>query len=233
KIPWSEYPIAVHPQEGSLPPSRLQRKCQQLENVVCAVSGLVKPGHKIVDFCAGGGHVGLLIAYKFPDISVLMVENKVSSLKRAKIRAQRLKLTNVEFYQCNLHYFDSPFDVGVCLHACGQATDMVLEKCYRHQAAFVCVPCCYGSVKPNPGLQYPRSLRFQQLLPEVLDYLTLCHAADQTHGADHPSTAQGQLCMRFVDGDRLMHAQQLGYRTSLYLMVPPSCSPKNHILVGI
>ncbi|KAA0203675.1 hypothetical protein HAZT_HAZT008198 [Hyalella azteca] len=108
EIPWSDYPKAVHPQEGNLPLSRLQRKCQQLENMIHAVLRIAKPGHKIVDFCA----------------------------------------------------------------------------------------------------------------------------ADQTHGADHPSTAQGQLCMRLVDGDRLLHAQQLGYSTELHLMVPPSCSPKNHILIG-
>ncbi len=39
---------------GNLPESRIQRKCEQLENVVAAVKQIVRPGQTIVDFCAGG-----------------------------------------------------------------------------------------------------------------------------------------------------------------------------------
>lgn len=231
-LPWAAYPSAVSPQEGSLPPSRLTRKCQQLENIVHEVRGICKPGDRIVDFCAGGGHLGIVLAHCLPDCIVILVENKSSSLERAKSRVDTLGLTNVQFYQCNLDYFNGKFDIGVCLHACGQATDLVLQKCYMHSASFVCSPCCYGSIQPNHSVQYPRSEVYRCAVPRLSDYLTLGHTADQTHGPDHPSTAQGQLCMRYIDNDRLEHANKLGYLTKLMLMTPITCSPKNHLLIG-
>ena len=39
---------------GDLPKKRVQRKCEQLENLVAAVRLIAHPGDTIVDFCAGG-----------------------------------------------------------------------------------------------------------------------------------------------------------------------------------
>lgn len=232
-LPWSSFPSAVSPQEGQLPFSRLQRKCQQLENVVSAVKSVAKKGDVIVDFCAGGGHVGIVIAYCLPDCKILLVENKEASLVRAKKRVEALELKNVVFIQCNLDYFRGYFNVGVTLHACGVATDLVMLKCLEQRAAFICSPCCYGGVQPNHILSYPRSHVFRNLSLSLSEYLTLGHAADQTHDENNPKTEQGQLCMRLIDTDRLLLAQELNYNTRLVLMQPKSCSPKNHLLIGV
>lgn len=232
-LPWSSFPSALSPQEGQLPFSRLQRKCQQLENVVSAVKSVAKNGDVIVDFCAGGGHVGIVIAYCLPDCKILLVENKEASLVRAKKRVEALELKNVVFIQCNLDYFKGYFNVGVSLHACGVATDLVMLKCLEQRAAFICSPCCYGGVQPNHILSYPRSQVYCNLSLSVTEYLTLGHAADQTHDETNPKTEQGQLCMRLIDTDRLILAQELSYTTRLVLMQPKSCSPKNHLLIGV
>ncbi|XP_042236449.1 glutathione S-transferase C-terminal domain-containing protein homolog [Homarus americanus] len=231
-LSWSSFPSAVSPQEGQLPLSRLQRKCQQLENVVSAILSVSKPGDVIVDFCAGGGHVGIVVAYSLPDCKVLLVENKEASLLRAKKRVETLELKNVEFVQCNLDYFKGRFNVGVSLHACGVATDLVMLKCLQQKAAFICSPCCYGGVQPNHILDYPRSQIYRNMSLSLSEYLTLGHAADQTHDENNPKTEQGQLCMKLIDTDRLMLAQSLGYDTRLVLMQPKTCSPKNHLLIG-
>lgn len=39
---------------GEVPLKRVERKCQQLENLVTAVHEVAKPGDTIVDFCSGG-----------------------------------------------------------------------------------------------------------------------------------------------------------------------------------
>ena len=39
---------------GELPEKRVQRKCEQLENMACAVCRIAHPGDVIVDFCSGG-----------------------------------------------------------------------------------------------------------------------------------------------------------------------------------
>lgn len=66
------------------------------------------------------------------------------------------------FQQCNLDYFVGKFSVGVSLHACGSATDMVLHQCLASSAAFVICPCCYGSIQRTHLLSYPQSQMYQK-----------------------------------------------------------------------
>ena len=84
---------------GCLPANRISRKCEQLENLCCAVTSIAKPGQVIVDFCAGGGHLGILLAYLLPDCQVLLIENKEESIRRALERVQKLQLKNITLYQ--------------------------------------------------------------------------------------------------------------------------------------
>ena len=76
KIDWNSLPELVHPLGGQLPPDRLDRKCEQLENLALAVKNMACPGQVIVDFCSGGGHLGIVLAYLLPDVIVYLVENK-------------------------------------------------------------------------------------------------------------------------------------------------------------
>ena len=76
KIDWNALPELVHPLGGQLPPERLDKKCQQLENLTAAVIGMARPGQIIVDFCSGGGHLGIVLAYLLPEVIVYLVENK-------------------------------------------------------------------------------------------------------------------------------------------------------------
>ena len=52
---------------------------------------------------------------------------------RAVKRIKELKLENIRICHTNLDYFCGPFDVGVTLHACGIATDLVLNMCYKER----------------------------------------------------------------------------------------------------
>ncbi|KAL3880203.1 hypothetical protein ACJMK2_032464 [Sinanodonta woodiana] len=222
------HPIA-HPRD-ELPEKRVARKCQQLENLATAVKAIARDGDVVVDFCSGGGHLGIVLAYLLPKCQIYLVENKEESLNRAKKRVERLKLSNVFLYQCNMDYFCGKFNVGVCLHACGVATDMVLKKCLENQASFVICPCCYGGIQNTHRITYPRSQCFRDSI-EYKDYLTLGHAADQTE-VGIESEAQGKYCMNLVDTDRAMLAQEHGYEVILCFLQPLSCTPKNNLLIG-
>ena len=79
---------------------------------------------------------------------------------RAVHRVQSLGLSNCRFYQGNMDYFKGRFDIGVSLHACGVATDLVIQACIRNGASFVSCPCCYGSLQKCHMLSYPRSNHF-------------------------------------------------------------------------
>ncbi|RLW09007.1 hypothetical protein DV515_00002569 [Chloebia gouldiae] len=67
----------------------------------------------------------------------------------------------------------------VALHACGVATDMVMEHCLRARAAFVISPCCYGFIQNTLKFKYPRSHQFKEIL-SYKEHMILCRFADQT-----------------------------------------------------
>ena len=67
-------------------------------------------------------------------------------------------------FQCNLTNFADQFEIGVSLHACGTATDLMLAQCYTAGASYVVCPCCYGAIRPTGAITYPRSRRYGQLL---------------------------------------------------------------------
>ncbi|XP_060064332.1 glutathione S-transferase C-terminal domain-containing protein-like [Ylistrum balloti] len=230
QLVWDGIPEGVHP-GADLPKKRLMRKCQQLENLVTAVQALAKPGNIIVDFCSGGGHLGLVIAYLMPDCKVYLVENNESSLMRAKNRVDKASLSNVTLFQCNQDYFRGRFDVGTCLHACGSATDMVLHQCLQNNASFVICPCCYGGIQNTHLMTYPRSQYFKSANIPSKDFIVLGHAADQTE-FNRDLEEQGKYCMNLVDTDRASLAKESGYTVDLCSLLPPSCTPKNNILIG-
>lgn len=230
---WGAVPYEAHPEGGHLPPFRLERKGQQLQNLAKAVLKVAKPGHTIVDFCSGSGHLGIILAYLLPRCQIILLENKDESLARARERVFKLKLTNVIFCQCNLDYFCGEFNIGVSLHACGVATDLVIQQCISQNAVFVCCPCCYGSVQNNHILTYPRSQVFRDSAMTLRDYLVLGHSADQTHNEHNAKTDQGKICMGIIDTDRCLQAKEAGYSVMLAKLIPESCTPKNNLLVGV
>ncbi|KAJ8928415.1 hypothetical protein NQ314_019004 [Rhamnusium bicolor] len=230
---WLDVPLDANPNGGALPKKRANRKSEQLENLAKAVVKLAtNKKYKIVDFCSGSGHLGILLAVLLPNCEVILVENKEQSLARARERIDKLELRNVVIVQSNLDYFHGSFDIGVSLHACGVATDLVIQNCINNKAHFVSCPCCYGGVKDCYHLKYPRSKQFQKLNLEYKDYLSLAHAADQTHDVDNVKTKQGYLCMDIIDTDRKLYAERCGYEVHLGKLQPTSCTNKNNLLVG-
>ncbi|XP_067663724.1 glutathione S-transferase C-terminal domain-containing protein-like [Haliotis asinina] len=230
-LDWGTMPSAVHPKEGQVPAKRTERKCQQLENLVTSVTAMARSGDVIVDFCSGGGHLGLTAAYLLPECKVYLIENKEESLVKAIQRIDALKLKNVVLYQCNLDYFHGKFDIGVCLHACGSATDMVLQQCLNNSSAFVICPCCYGSIQKTHLLTYPRSQCFVNADISYKDFLTLGHAADQTE-FNIALEEQGRYCSNLVDTDRAELAREQGYSVILCSLQPLTCTPKNNLILG-
>lgn len=50
----------------------------------------------------------------------------------------------------------SGFIFQVALHACGVATDMVIEHCIKTRASFVTCPCCYGFIQNTSKFNFPK-----------------------------------------------------------------------------
>ncbi|XP_040893185.1 glutathione S-transferase C-terminal domain-containing protein [Toxotes jaculatrix] len=231
-LPWDSLPGAINPTEGKMSNIRAVRKRQQLNNLVAMVTELARPGYTVVDFCSGTGHVGIALAHTLPDCQIILIENKEESLVRAQSRSAELGLKNIGFIQANLDYFTGPFHIGVALHACGVATDMVMEHCIQAGAAFVISPCCYGFIQNAVKFTFPKSKKFQETLT-YKEHMILCRFADQTAVQLPPERRLiGKQCMGLVDLDRSWAAETHGYLVRVMTMEPESCSPKNNMLVG-
>ncbi|KAM5159513.1 glutathione S-transferase C-terminal domain-containing protein [Callospermophilus lateralis] len=232
-LDWNGLPAAVSPKEGKMSSDRALRKQQQLNNLVYVVIKQAKPGDRIVDFCSGGGHVGIVLAHILPSCQVILIENKEISLIRAKKRSDDLGLSNIWFIQANMEYFTGMFNIGVALHACGVATDMVIEHCIKTRASFVTCPCCYGFIQNTSKFNFPKSEQFKKTL-SYKEHMILCRFADQTAVQLPPQRRLiGKQCMCLVDLDRARAAEEHGYSVQVISMEPESCSPKNNMIVGV
>jgi hypothetical protein len=195
--------------------------------MAAAVVDAVSVGDVVVDFCSGGGHLGILLAYLLPRCHVIMVDNKEESIRNARRRVAQLKLDNVTIIQSNLDYFRGRFDLGVALHACGVATDLVLQTCLTQRAAFVLCPCCYGNLAhPDLPIQYPQSQLYCSRDIPAADFSVLARMADHI-------TPTGRMAMAAVDLDRIARASQDDYLVKLIKLKPDLCSPKHDLLIGI
>lgn len=131
--------------------------------------------------------------------------------------------------------YDRPFDVGIALHACGEATDMVMQQCLDARAAYVLAPCCVGKVKQS-ALEYPRSAALRARLSRV-EYAVLAKAADFGHvnsAVSHSAVnKRRRRCKSVLESDRNRRAQEAQYETFMFVMHPHNATPKNDILVGL
>jgi len=234
-VNWAKLPPGVDPSSGNLPSDRALRKRQQIENMMIHIDRLLPEHGVAVDFCAGGGHVGLVLAMLRPDARVVLLDRKPISLAFAQRRITELNLRNVKIVQGEVEEYKEAFDLGTALHSCGTATDLVLDKCVGASAAYVLCPCCFGfmadlahdseSEDRGKSVGFPRSSVFRASGLTEDHYHVLAAAADT-------QASCGRLSMSLVDMDRNLFMEENGYDTKLLRMSPESCSPKNEMLIG-
>ena len=106
-----------------------------------------QPPLTVVDFGAGSGALILPLAHVFPSMNFVAVEMKRRSCDLLMKRASVASLHNVSVVCGMIEHFHEKFDVGVALHACGNATDHALIRCVRNGAHFAVSPCCIGKLK--------------------------------------------------------------------------------------
>ena len=146
----------------------------------------------------------------------------------------------------NLTNFNGKFNVGIGVHACGSATDLIIEKCIQNQADVLIAPCCYGSIRQSDSLRYPRSNLFRTIFKSTDEedlqqaddryannkYLEITRFADRTEKkTEYEKTAYE--CMNLIDTDRLEQLAENGYRSiQLFKMKPVTCTTKNNLLLA-
>ena len=185
-IEWSLVPESLRPSSGELDTTRATNKERQVEAMLQRVVPLVDQLYRgrdqqpisVVEFGAGSGHLGLILAFLRPnECFVTLLERKAYVCQQANRRAEDAKLRNVTVVNQPIHTFSniqqnhdvsSSFHMGISLHSCGVLTDAALALCLRHRAAFCFCPCCYGQTAANLPEDYlPRSQRLESVRKSV------------------------------------------------------------------
>jgi len=251
----------LDPAAGDLNEARAARKRAQVSSTAAHALALMRAGDHVVEFGAGSGHLGLLLADVRRDCSVTLVEIKEWTCAFARERVSALGLTNCTVFCGSVDGFaasGATFDLAVGLHCCGLLTDSVLELALSQRASVCMVPCCYGQIVSTEDHQrggttapnmHPRSTAFREVLggDGLAAFRAVAKAADfnvvKDGGAfdvDSDAFATAVRCMRLVDTDRLLWMREgsspgrehIGIPyISLSRLSPPTCSPKCSIML--
>ena len=263
-VDWNALPDSLDPeammagqktdQRGRACSVRVGKKREQIESMLALILPLLPAAgtpSTAVEFAAGSGYIGLVLAALRPSVTVYIMDRAPVSVGYARDRAVRAGLTNVKFAVCDIRDFklegsesvSQSYDVGFALHACGEASDYALDHCVAHGAAYVIAPCCAGFIQNSAGnpngtgasVERPTSGALRDAGLTRDEYLMIAA------GADHSSQSEerGRKAMSILDLDRNLRAKEAwekdGGRESefgYHRMHPPSCTPKNQILVG-
>lgn len=132
---------------------RAMRKRWQVDSFAVVLRELERarapdaPPLRVVDFGAGSGNLTLPLAKRFPFMRFVAVEMKQRSADLLLRRARAAGLSNITAHVGMIETSKMPFDVGLALHACGNATDHAILRCVAERASFVVSPCCIGKLK--------------------------------------------------------------------------------------
>jgi hypothetical protein len=242
-VDWSQQPPELDPSRGlGEHKQRLDRKRDQLTGLVHVIGAMIQPGDVVVDFCAGGGHLTLVLAHLFPHNQFVLLDKNDVSLSLAQKRIRALGLQNIQVMLADVQAVlngtvSVTCSLGLALHACGALSDLVLDFCLAHNAAYCLVPCCLGAISNWHGganVHYPRSSLFGNECGITLeDYLLLAARADQTAcEADSAAYWLGKHAMGLINYDRNVYAEERGYKTIHLTLKPSNASPKNDIICG-
>ena len=144
----------------------------------------------------------------------------------------------------------SQFDIGLGLHACGEASDLILRACGDADANFIVSPCCVGKLSQktkNPyifrataqneaTITYPQSSKFCQIIQNTASFDVLAKAADYSEMKDMRTSrnATRRTAKALLETDRLIYMKDMYKydKITLSRMEPWEASPKNDILIG-
>ncbi len=133
-------PSSGQPDASPPPPGTKLRKHRQIQAVLPHLRALLPGRRRLVDVGSGHGHLARE-AVAALQIEVVGVERDPSKTARSRELAGPVATFVTGDAERSLEL--SADDLVVGLHACGQLTDLLIERGRRAGAAVFSVPCCY------------------------------------------------------------------------------------------
>jgi hypothetical protein len=179
-----------------------------------ALAGRKAPS--IVDAASGSGWVAIVaLALARPDARAIAIERDPKKAARARGLAARAGVASLEVRTADLEdaaVWPREPDLVIALHACGAASDLVIERAAFASARRILVaPCCVASTLP-----------LAELAARKADALHLPRAG----------LVRRRFVESFVLGARLLTLESLGYETEAVAFVGETVTPYNVLLRG-
>ncbi len=170
----------------------------------------------VVDAAAGSGWVGIaMLALVAPDARRVAIEHDPAKAERARMLAAAAGVGPIDARAADVAdpsaWPESP-ELVVALHACGAASDVVIERAAAVGARSILVaPCCVASTLETAQLAAARADRM---------------------GLPRPGPVRRRFVEAFVLGARLLTLESLGYATEAVPFVGETVTPYNVVLRG-
>lgn len=189
-----------------------RRKAAEVAGFLEALSRARRRGH-LVDAAGGKGYLGVIAARTLPFSKVTVIERNPRLLRDVGIAARRLgvgeRVHLVEGEVGDPSAWPPGVDVIAGLHACGRASDDILDAAVRLEVPWLLLaPCCYGSDVP---------------------FAPLAEAKARSLGIDgHPEIRRRYVCA-LIDSERTLRLEAAGWQTTIAPFAPPVVTP-HHLL---
>jgi hypothetical protein len=176
--------------------------------------GRVAGSGLLVDGAAGNGYVGILAAELLGFRRVLLLERSASGVERSQSIARAMSdKAEIEVRAGDVGdpaLWRAEVEVVVALHACGRASDQILDRAVGAHARWIfVVPCCYGADVPFDGPA--RAL------------------ADRL-GVARQAAVRTAFVRSIIDSERTLRLESAGYEVTALAFVPASVTEHNLLL---
>lgn len=198
--------------EGTRLREEEEKKATEIAALLGELARARRRGH-LVDAAAGKAYVGVLAARLLDFERVTVLEREPDRVRASREAAQRLgvadRVTVLQADVCDPGAWPAAPDVVAALHACGPASDAILDAAVRARARWLLlVPCCYGAHVPSAAKAE-----------------TWAHGL----GVGHHPEVKRRLVTGFVDAVRTLRLEAAGWEATVVPFVPPTVTA-HHLL---
>lgn len=163
---------------------------------------------RLVDAAAGRAYVGLLAAHLLGFGRVTLIEREPRRVALCRVAAAGLPgVTVTEGDVSDPAAWPSQVDVVVALHACGPASDAVIDAALRLRPRWLLlVPCCTS---------------------EAVESAARARRKADGLGIPRQAEVRRRFIQSWVDAERTLRLEAGGYEVTVVPFVPPTTTPHN------
>lgn len=188
-----------------------RKKAREMAALLDEIARLGPNRRLLVDAAAGKSYVGLLAVELLGLDRLCIIERDPRRAALCRQAAARLSrpaaITVVEADVADAAAWPPEPDAVVALHACGAASDAILDAAVAAAARWLLlVPCCYAGV-----------VRFSATATAI---------AERT-GVPRHAEVRRRFVMSLIDAERTLRLEAAGWETTVAALVPPTVTPHN------